>query len=351
MELAAEPGVELGRLSELDIDSDAWARFVESQPQATPFHRPEWALALAEVYGDRPFVFALEVSGRVVAGLPALEVRRPFRRDRAIALPFTDHLSALAAGAVWARAMGRALVERSAATGLAIEVRSDLGVQAGVQRRLAGVRHRLRLPNSAEELLPALDRNVRQRLNKLRRGGLEASVGAGAGDLDAFYRLHVETRRRLGVPVQTRRFFEVLWDRMLRPGFGYCVVARRAGVPVAAAVFLDWNRTVVYKYSASDPRHWREAPNHLLLWTAISGACTRGARLLDLGRTEIDNAGLRTFKSEWGATELPLITTGIGRPPAARPAGLASRSLAFGIRRSPLFACRAAGALLYRYFP
>lgn len=351
MDCPAAPWSEPGELAELKVDSPGWLDFVRSRPDATAFHHPRWTATLAACYGFAPSVLALVEGGRVVAGVPLLQVPRPFSRPRAISLPFTDHLPALAAGGPWRRRLSEALVGWSGERGLGVEVRGDLGAGAGVARRITGVRHLLPLGAAADDILPRLDRNVRQRLSKLRRGRLQARVGASGAELEDFYALHLRTRRRLGVPVQPRRFFELLWSNLLRWGLGYCVVATLDGRPVAAAVFLQWNGTCIYKYSASEPEHWREAPNHLLLWTAIERACAAGARRLDLGRTELDNGGLRTFKSEWGAAEVPLIESGIGTAPGARPGGVAQRLLKGVIRSTPAPVCRASGELLYRYFP
>jgi len=41
---------------------------------------------------------------------------------------------------------------------------------------------------------------------------------------------------------------------------------------LAAGLFLNWQRTLIYKYAASDDRGQDLRPNHLLTWTAIRWA-------------------------------------------------------------------------------
>jgi CelD/BcsL family acetyltransferase involved in cellulose biosynthesis len=101
--------------------------------------------------------------------------------------------------------------------------------------------------------------------------------------------------------LQRRRFFELLWDRVLAPGGGYVLVAELQGEPIAAAVFLVDERTTIYKYGASDQRHLKTRPNHALFWEAITDACARGHRRFDFGRSDFGGEGLRRFKSSWGA--------------------------------------------------
>ena len=74
--------------------------------------------------------------------------------------------------------------------------------------------------------------------------------GESAADVETFYRLHLQTRRRLGVPVQPRRFFALLLERVIRTGLGFVLTAHRDNVPVAGALFCAWNGTVMCKYSA-----------------------------------------------------------------------------------------------------
>src|SRR5207302_7671352 len=125
------------------------------------------------------------------------------------------------------------------------------------------------------------------------------------------------------------------------------VVETSAGEPVAAGLFLGRGRTLVYKYGASDASAWHLKPNHLLYWSAIEWAAERGFQVLDLGKTELANAGLRRFKAGWGAEELPLVHTRGGPAAAAADGdGRLGRALGAVIRRSPPAVCRALGELL-----
>jgi CelD/BcsL family acetyltransferase involved in cellulose biosynthesis len=167
--------------------------------------------------------------------------------------------------------------------------------------------------------------------------------------VDTFYGLHLRTRRRLGVPIQPRRFFDLLWERLLASGLGWLLIAEHAGRPVAAAVFLEWNGTTVYKFGASDSDSWSVRPNHALFWEAIRRSCSNGSMYFDFGRTELANEGLRAFKAGWGTDEQPLVYTTLGAAPSEEGAGRLGAMLALTIRRSPHWVCRAMGETLYRY--
>lgn len=334
----------------LDVDDPVWVAFVEHCDDATVFHHPSWAKLIAECYRYQAFALArLDPEGQVVAGLPVIDVSGPFRRRRWVSLPFTDQCPPLARS-------------KAAGTGLAEDLdaaRRQAGVsQIEVRGRMPGpeahatpvaVTHCLRLDPDPDSTHRRFKLPVRKGIARAERNGVVIRRGETPAALtEVFYRLHLQTRRRLGVPAQPRRYFDLLWRQMLEPGRGFVLLAYDGSTPIAGAVFLSWNGTVIYKYGASDTRYWELSPNHLVMWTAIRWGCEYGFDVFDFGRSDLSSKGLRQFKRGWG-TEQSLIYTTITDHPA--PLGDHRLQDAAGtvIRRCPLWVCRAVGELLYRY--
>ena len=138
----------------------------------------------------------------------------------------------------------RALLDELAATrerlGLErIEVRGEV-VGSSAVRRPSGVLHRLALAKDEDEMMNSLRRTqVGRNIVRAQRDGVEVVVDRNFKGVDAFYNLHLLTRRRLGVPVQPRRFLRALHERVIGPGLGFVLVARHMTRPVAAAIVLD----------------------------------------------------------------------------------------------------------------
>ena len=332
----------------LALDAPDWTDFVESRADAGPFHHPAWAHMLADCYGFEAFALALrDDAGAVTAGLPAMEVGGRLRKRRWVSLPFTDYCPPLAGGEDLAGALDAA--RREAGVG-AIEVRDALsGDRAWPSPQ--GHRHVLALQGGADEVLAGLHRSTRSSIKRAARDGVVVEPIESLEELDrAFYRLHLVTRRRLGVPVQPHRFFELVWERILEPGRGFALGAYKDGVPVAASIFLAHNRHVVYKYSASADEHRRLRGPHAILDAAVRRACDEGATDFDFGRTEAGNEGLREFKLSWGTQEEELsYTTLADEPPAEESEGRALRAAGAVIRRSPPWVARAIGEVAYKY--
>ena len=180
----------------------------------------------------------------------------------------------------------------------------------------------------------------------LPSSGIDIVIDPTKSGLQSF-RLHWLTRRRQGVPVQPLRFFQTWWIRS-SGGQGFFPPGSPAANCVAAALFLRWNDTLTYKYGASDPAFLALRPNDLIFWEAIRWGCAHGCTSLDLGRTDLDNTGLRDFKSRWGAVESSLSYTYSPIAPASQP-GKLRHALGKLIRSAPPWVCRAIGEALYRY--
>lgn len=336
----------------LALDDSRWTEFVDANPAATPFHHPSWARLLSLTYGYRASaVVVTDPEGAVLAGMPVLEIRTLSRRRRWVSLPFTDECPALAAAGVGQEDLPVLLataLERLHAP--AAEVRGFLdGLHWHTDAD--AVVHELGLDPDADSVRRGFSRSqVIRNIARAEREGVTVRRAAGDEDLAAFYALHTRTRRRQGVPVQPRRFFELLWSEVIRPGHGFILLADAPGrQAVAGASFLVGNGVTIYKFGASDVESWPKRPNHLIMWTAIREACVRGDVRFDFGRTDLTNHGLRTFKTGWGAVERPLRYSRCLPRQLDRTEPLPARALSGAIRRSPTWVCRGVGAALYRY--
>jgi CelD/BcsL family acetyltransferase involved in cellulose biosynthesis len=339
-------------ITTLPLDDQRWRDFVDQHPLSTPFHDPAWAQLVADCYGFDAFAAALiGDGGEIRAGAPMVAVRHLARRPRWVSLPFTDYCPPLAASPTEESALAEGLLAASREAGLArVELRGSLhgAGPAGPQ----ALRHVLALdPDPAVVHAGFHPSQVQRNIRRAEREGLQVRRSVEPDDLlTTFYELHLRTRRRQGVPIQPRRFFRLIAERLLVAGSGWVDVVEAAGRPVAAALFMAGHGTVIYKFGASDDAAWKLRPNHLLFWHAIRVACEEGYATFDFGRTDANHDSLAAFKRSWGAREETLTYSVLGQEPTGDAThGTAGRVLGGVIRHSPPFVCRAAGELLYRF--
>jgi lipid II:glycine glycyltransferase (peptidoglycan interpeptide bridge formation enzyme) len=333
------------RLVRLDLRDARWTAFVARHPEASFYNHPEWAQLVAESYGYPSFVLGFTEGELLTAGVPVVEVRNPLGRRRWISVPFTDYCPLLSGGVDLVSGLVDAA--RSAQVPL-FELRTELAEHPTVQPLVVGVRHRLRLGPDPEVIRRGFSGMHRKNIRTAERVGVTMGRGSSRADVNGFYALHLRTRRRQGVPIQPRRFFDRLGDILAR-GYGFVSTAYWNERPIASAVFLTWNGVSIQKYAASDERYWKYCANNLLNWTEIKWACENGYHTLDWGRIQVDQGGLRQFKVGWGAVEEPVAYSFIGAGPSTRTRSRLQNALAVIIRRSRPEVCRFLGEVLYRY--
>jgi CelD/BcsL family acetyltransferase involved in cellulose biosynthesis len=335
-------------IEELDVEDPEWKRFVDAERSATPFHHPSWTRVITDAYGFRSCVVAWRGRcGDIAAGMPTVYVGIP-RRTRCV-LPFTDECGPLGAPV----AIDALMRDLSRQTGVTWEIRGD--VPHFPRARVVGVTHRLDLAPGPEALFRRFHRSQVQRA--IRKGERERTVTVRRSQAredteSVYYDLHLRTRRRQGLPPQPRRFFRAIWERMHNAGLAATYVAYIGQTPVAGAVFLRWQGTLVYKYGASLPSAWAARPNHLIFWEAIKDGCRTGCHALEFGRSDLHHTGLRAFKSQWGATERPLrykyspaATEGLSR----RGSGVVPHVSRAVFAHAPLWVCEKLGSAVYRF--
>lgn len=338
------------RIAEIPVTDPTWAEFTHTHPGATPFHLPEWASLIADCYGFPTFALVLRDTGDdIVAGIPVVAVRSPFRGLRWVSLPYSDTCEMLVReGVDQAAVMEKVRAHVLDGPAIELEVRSELPLSADVHAVAVGYNHVVDLPEDPANLRP--HKSHRHCRNRASRMGVRVDRGVSAEHVATFYRLHTLTRRRHGVPVQPHRFFEMLGERLIAPGRGFVSIANYEGQPVAAALFIGHNGTLVAKYGASDPDHSDLGAGHLIDWDSMVAGCIEGYKRLDLGRTDFGADGLRYYKVSWGAIEYPLSYSHVSSTPpmsagVPRMGGLSKRI----IRHSPVWVCRGIGEVFYRW--
>ena len=211
-------------------------------------------------------------------------------------------------------------------------------------------------------MFAAFNKSHKKNIRRAIREDLQVRFDRSKNAIDKFYAIHTANRKRLGVPVQPRRFFDLFWEQMIRRDLGFVVLAYSAAKPISGGVFLKYGSVLTAKYSGSNPDYLAVRPMNLVFWRAIEWACVNGYKTFDFGKSKLSNVGLRRFKDGWGAVETPLAystiqpegITGLAKSDSSSLLDRAHSVLEVAaqktIQKSPAFVCRAAGELLYRYF-
>ena len=347
------PSATLSGARVVDAASDpAWLDLVTESRDAGVFHHPAWLRLLREAYGYPVEGWCLAATdGELIAGLPVARVSSRLTGSRLVALPFCDRCEPVFRGDMGANgtAMADAIERERRRRGLSLELHGTPPAGCRHARGDRFLHHVMPLPDDPDSALALVHRSKRRDARRAARLGVRVHRRVDEASTAAFFRLQVLTRRRLGVPTQPWRFFRGLVP-LFQQGLGFLLLAEWEGRVVNAAIYLQWARTLTYKYSASDPSHRDLRAMSMIHLEAVRQAVEARSDTLDLGRTELDNEGLRGFKRDLGAEERELDYAWLGGAPEHQSVRAVSRLQRAAIRRAPPAFGRLVGAAVYRHF-
>jgi Acetyltransferase (GNAT) domain len=332
------------------IHDPGWDHVVALHRDANCFHTSAWAKVLHQTYHHQPFYLQFSTGRRLAALIPLMEVRSLFTGRRGVCLPFSDACEPLvfdpeAMGLVRDRLVRFAQERRWKH----LEIRGGKSFQLAPSSTTKFYGHTLDLRGCAEALATRFASPVRRAIRKAERSDVRAVVVRNRPAIGDFYRLHVQTRRRHGLPPQPASFFLNIYEHIIKPGLGFIVLAYGGSRPIAAAIFFRFGKNALYKYGASDKRFQEFRANNLVMWQGIQVLARGGAEKLHFGRTECENDGLRRFKLSWDTEEETIDYFRVDSSgqkclvPAPRDSGFHKRI--FG--KLPLAFNRLAGSMIY----
>jgi len=329
-----------------------WMDFIQSYANANIFHHPAWIEMMAECYRYQAFILVVaDENGSIQAGLPFHKVSSPLTGQRLVSLPFSDYCPPLYQDENARKELVKQLVLLTKEKNLhQLEVRWELPEHPDIRRTSKYVLHNLQLEPDPDRLAKKFKRTHLQNIHQAEERGVKVVIGDQLDQMKVYYSLQLETRKRHGVPCQPWGYFKLIWERIVVPGLGFLLLAKTDDEYVAGMVYLAWGKTLIAKYAASREDSFNLRPNNLLFWEGMRWGCQHGYEIFDMGRTEIENKGLRTFKSRWNAVEQPLYYSNISSNPQKSSESRIEPTLHYVIEHSPLWVCRLSGELLYRHF-
>lgn len=288
---------------------------------------------------------------KLCAILPLLEVSSWITGSRAVCLPFSDVCGPLLPNDRYqeliCQYLSREMLERNWKY---VEIRGLVKGCAFLPATLFKG-HQLKLQDNADEVFRTLKNPTQRGVRKAEREGVTTQRSCTADALNEFIRLNAITRKKHGLPPQPDKFFSNIYSNLLKQDLGFILTAHYRNNTVAAAMFFCFQKTIYYKYGASDERYLNLRPNNLIFWSAIQWGCHEGHNLLDFGRTEVTNEGLLNFKRGWGTAESDLCYYRLqrdGSQGVIDSPGLLARAKPI-FQRLPVPALKLIGKIIYRH--
>jgi hypothetical protein len=335
-----------------------WEELLSWHPRAGVFHTSKWLSALRASYGYEPIAFTTSPPGKpLMNGLVFCQVKSWITGRRLVSLPFSDHCALLADSAAEQQELLVHVCEKVASEGYThLEIRPKATDEAApfAAAKLEAAEtfclHTLSLEPPVGELFHNLHPScIQRKVQRAKRESLVYETGRSEELLRKFYRLLMRTRRRHCLPPQPLQWFRNLVVAMA-DNLTIRLVSKDQ-YPVAAILTLADKTTLTFKYGCSDERFHSLGGMPFLFWKAIQEGKEQGMRELDLGRSELNHAGLIQFKDRLGAVRTSLsywrYTNGDSAE-ATRPEWQIQMAKAL-ISRLPDPILVASGRMLYRH--
>ena len=349
--LQRAPVVRLASLRD-PMERDRIDDFLDSRPDATPFHSRAWLGAIEAATGHSPHVLLCEERGRIVGLLPlhrasslfgAALVSTGFAVGGGI-LAETSRAAALLAGAAeeLAARMGCPSIELRG--GMLPEARAGWHLRHDSH---AGFVAPLVVDDDAQLL--TIPRKQRAEVRKGLANALEIRVGTSPRDRAMHHAVYADSVRNLGTPVFPKALFGAVLDAFGEDADVLTVLA--SGQPVASVLSL-YHRGAVMPYWGGGTAAARPLrANDAMYFALMRHARERGCTSFDFGRSK-SGSGAYHFKQNWGFEPHPLAyaawTANGAAPRDADPTSPKYRALIAAWKRLPLPLANRLGPLISR---
>jgi serine/alanine adding enzyme len=337
------------QIAEYRGSSHAWDDFVRTRSGWTHFHLYGWRGVIERVFGHEClYLAARDEWGAIVGVLPLVSVSSAMFGRYLVSMPFVNYggplgtpeaISALVDHAV-------ALAKSKRVTLLELRSREQLPISLPVSHRKITVV--LDMPNDPGKLLAGFDANVRRRIRRSQKAGVE--IRFGPQEVASFYTVFSRHMRDLGTPTQSKRLFAAIAEEFSDAWFG---CAYHHGKPIACIAGLQWASEFEVTWASALIAYKEIAANMHLYWAFMERAIEHQLHVFNFGRCT-PNGGTHRFKSQWGSRDVPLWWYDFAAREGAITPSPEAKSYSWGPRvwrRLPTTLATAWGPSIARYLP
>ncbi|MET3130814.1 FemAB-related protein (PEP-CTERM system-associated) [Oxalobacteraceae bacterium GrIS 1.11] len=275
-----------------------WDQFVLECPNASFFHRAGWQTVIEQAFGHKTWFLYAQADGQMLAILPLAQINSLLFGNSLCSLPFCVY-----GGIAGNHADATAALDRAAR-----ELAGRLRVDYLEYRNLGPARHpewlgkslyvTFRKPIHADcgQNMLEIPRKQRAMVRKGMAAGLHSTVD---GDTERFFHAYASSVHRLGTPVFSRRYFDILLQVFGKDCEILSVCLDRETI-CSVLVFYFKDEVLPY-YGGGSEAARALAGNDFMYWEVMRRACERGCTLFDFGRSKL-GTGSFDFKKNWGFT-------------------------------------------------
>jgi len=283
------------------LEQENWNNLLISTPGYSFFYTSNWADVLSKSYDYKPLYLCDKGENTFISLLPVMEVDSILTGKRGVCLPFTDTCEPIAENAQqFQKLFDQAVVMGRKRKWKYLDIRGGEKYLSAEKPSQSFWGHTLDLSCGQQQLFFNLRDSTRRNIKKAQNKNINVTISTSPQSMKDFYRLNTMTRRKHGLPPQPYKFFQHLYDHVIARDMGFIAIASLGERAIAANIYLNFGKEIIYKYGASDKAFQHLRANNLVMWEAIKWGCERRFQSISFGRTEPEDEGLMQFKAGWG---------------------------------------------------
>jgi FemAB-related protein (PEP-CTERM system-associated) len=282
-------------------DRARWDAFVLACPDASFFHRAGWQRVTERAFGHPTWFLYAESDGVLRGVLPLAQVRSTLFGNTLCSLPFCVYGGIAATDQAAADALDRAAQSLAAKLRVDhLEYRHRRASHPGWLHKELYYTFRKPLLATPEQNLLAIPRKQRAMVRKGIAAGLTSVIDNDPG---RFFSVYADSVHRLGTPVFSPRYFQLLQEEFGADCEILCV--QRQAETVCGVLSFHFRGEILPYYGGGGAAARVLAGNDFMYWEVMRRACERGSTLFDFGRSKA-GTGAFDFKKNWGFPPEPL---------------------------------------------
>ena len=151
--------------------------------------------------------------------------------------------------------------------------------------------------STEEETFQSLDKRVRYDIKKAQKNNLQVKIGKTKKELDDFYSIYLNTKKKRGVPAWPYGLFA----EALKTCNSLIGVVYHQNKPIASGFFFLHKNEIEYGFAGADYKFTHLSPYYMLLWEMVRYGIKNGYTILDFGGStkELNEGNLYAFKERW----------------------------------------------------
>lgn len=291
------------------VQDPRWDEFVIKHPNGCIYHLSGWKQVLEKSYKHMKghYFVLIGENNKINAALPIFEVKSWIMGNRLVSIPFATVCDPLITKKEEFNKLFKSafnLSEKLKSSFIEIRaLKSSSLVQEDVRLGKSNLYKNQYLPldNELDCIMKSFHRTcVRKNIKRAIKSNLRIKKADNLSEVYNFYQLYIMTRKNLGLPSPPFNFFKLIWETFSVSKSVFFLIAELNNYAISGIMLFKYKDRISAEYLGWDKKFNDVRPTVFIYYEAIKFAHSEGSKVIDFGRTSINNKGLMDFKRHWG---------------------------------------------------